>query len=65
MNSSGKPEQNRQAIPNRDALDKILRYESAIERDLNRALDRLERLQRRRKGELIPPPLNLHVTREI
>ena len=38
-------------IPNGDALDKILRYEGAIERQLGRAVDRLERLQRRRKGE--------------
>jgi hypothetical protein len=46
----------RQAIPNRDALDRLLRYEAAIERDLGRANDRLERLQRRRKGEPVPPP---------
>ena len=38
-------------LPNREALDKILRYEPTIERSLGRALDRLERLQRRRKGE--------------
>jgi hypothetical protein len=37
-------------IPNRDALEKILRYETTIERSLDRALDRLERLQRRRLG---------------
>jgi hypothetical protein len=46
----------RQAIPNRDALDRLLRYEAAIERDLGRANNRLERLQRRRKGEPVPPP---------
>jgi len=43
------------AIPNREALDRILRYETAIERQLGRAVDRLERLQRQRKGEMIPP----------
>lgn len=52
----------RQAIPNNEALDKILRYEAAVNRDLGRALDRLERLQRRRKGELIPPPLSVQLT---
>jgi hypothetical protein len=50
-------------IPNGDALDKILRYEAAIERQLGRTVDRLERLQRRRKGEMIPPPLSVRLTR--
>ena len=52
-----------QAIPNRDATDKIIRYEAAAERSLGRALDRLERLQRRRMGEAVPPPLNANVRR--
>jgi hypothetical protein len=51
------------AIPNGDALDKILRYEPAIERQLSRSVDRLERLQRRRQGEMIPPPVSVHLTR--
>lgn len=37
-------------IPNAEDLDKILRYEAAIDRNLTRALDRLERLQERRKA---------------
>lgn len=49
------------AIPAQESLDKILRYEAAIERNLNRAYDRLERLQRRRAGEFVPPPLHLNV----
>jgi hypothetical protein len=49
-------------IPNRDALDKILRYETAIDRSMGRDLDRLERLQRRRRGERIPPPLSVCLT---
>lgn len=53
----------RVAIPNTEALDKILRYEAAIDRQLGRALDRLERLQRRRQGEVIPPPVSVHLTR--
>jgi hypothetical protein len=44
------------AIPNSEALDKMLRYEAAIDRNLNRAVDRLERLQRRRKGEPFSRP---------
>jgi len=50
-------------IPNGDALDKILRYETAIERQLGRTVDRLERLQRRRQGEMIPPPVSVRLTR--
>jgi len=49
-------------IPNSDALDKILRYETTIERQLGRSVDRLERLQRRRQGEMVPPPLRVHLT---
>jgi hypothetical protein len=41
------------AIPNREALDRLLRYETTIDRSLTRAIDRLERLQRRRGSERI------------
>lgn len=51
------------AIPKGDSLDKILRYETTIERQLGRTVERLERLQRRRKGEMIPPTLSVHLTR--
>lgn len=44
-----------QAIPNREAVERIIRYEAAAERNLSKALDRLETLQRRRRGET--PPL--------
>lgn len=50
-------------IPNRYELDKILRYEGLIERQLGRTVDRLERMQRRRKGEMIPPPVSVRLTR--
>ena len=48
-------------IPNRDALDKILRYETTTERSLDRAHNRLERLQRRRKDEPALPPVNVQL----
>jgi len=48
-------------IPNRDDLEKILRYDTAIERSLDRAHNRLERLQRRRKGEPVLPPVNVQL----
>jgi hypothetical protein len=51
------------AIPNREALDKILRYEAAIDRSLSRAVDRLEHLQRCRRGEAVLPPVRVRLTR--
>jgi len=44
----------RHAVPDGAALDKGLRYGSAIERDLTRAYDRLDRLQKWRRGEVVP-----------
>lgn len=50
-------------IPAPVVLDKILRYETTLERQLYRALNQLERLQRRRIGEDVPPPLSVEVSR--
>jgi hypothetical protein len=50
-------------IPDREVLDRILRYETAIERNLGRVVDRLELVQRRRKGGPVPPPVNVRLTR--
>ncbi len=44
------------AIPDREALDRLLRYETTIDRTLARALDRIERLQRRRSESEFPLP---------
>ena len=38
-------------IPDSEALEKLLRYETTIERSLSRSLERLERMQRARGGE--------------
>lgn len=45
-----------------DAFAKLSRYEATIERSYYRALHELERLQRARLGEYVPPPLALDVT---
>jgi len=47
------------SLPPEDATDKILRYEAHLDRQLYRAMDQLERLQRRREGESVPPPLRV------
>jgi hypothetical protein len=49
-------------LPSTETVDKILRYETALERQLFRAMTELERLQRRRLGEKIPPPLTMEVS---
>ena len=50
------------SLPSKEAVEKILRYETTIERQLYRAMNQLERFQRMRKGEFIPPPVNLEVS---
>lgn len=42
------------AILRSDSLDKVLRAEAAAERSLNHAINRLERLQQRRRGDEVP-----------
>jgi len=49
------------ALPSLEVLDKILRYETKLERQIHRALAQLERLQRMRQGEAVPPPLAIEV----
>ncbi|PIQ82271.1 MAG: hypothetical protein COV76_04425 [Candidatus Omnitrophica bacterium CG11_big_fil_rev_8_21_14_0_20_64_10] len=43
-------------------LDKIIRYEASLDRQLYKAINQLERLQRSRKGETLPPPIVLDET---
>jgi len=51
------------AVPKAEVLDRLLRAEAAAERNLGRAIDRLERLQRRCLGEALPPPVSVRLTR--
>jgi hypothetical protein len=52
----------RRGVPEGPQLDRLLRYETAILREIDRTLNQLERLQRMRLGQLVPPPINLTVT---
>jgi hypothetical protein len=54
-----------EVLPSPAVLDKILRYEATVERQLYRAMNQLERLQRRRLGEEVPPPLTMDVSRRM
>jgi len=49
-------------LPSADVLDKILRYETKLERQMFRAMAQLERLQRIRQGEAVPAPLAVEVS---
>ncbi len=51
-------------LPDKPVIDKILRYETTIDRQLYRAIDQLERLQRARQGDSVPPPINVHLSHE-
>jgi hypothetical protein len=46
-------------IPSKHELDRLLRYEGAIERQLYKALNQLERIQRLRAGDNVPPPVEV------
>jgi len=49
------------SLPPPQVLDRIIRYETTIERQLYRALDQLERIQRQRKGDHISAPLRVSI----
>lgn len=49
------------SIPSRLELDRLLRYEGAIERQLYKALNQLERIQRLRAGDNVLPPVEVDV----
>jgi len=51
-------------LPESDQVDRILRYETANNRQLVYAINQLERLPRARKGEQIPAPVSLQVSRD-
>ena len=44
-----------------EGLESLMRYEANLERAFDRILNQLERLQRIRQGQPVPPPMNLHV----
>jgi hypothetical protein len=48
-------------IPDQRA-DSLLRYQAFYSREADRAMAELERLQRRRLGEAVPPPINVNLS---
>jgi hypothetical protein len=51
-------------MPDVEAVERLLRYKPAARRQFHEALDALERLQRHRRGEFVPPPVNAHLSLE-
>jgi len=49
-------------IPSQEISERLLRYETHLSREIDRALNQLERLQRMRKGQPVPPTLNVNVS---
>lgn len=58
----GEASQAAAVLPSRETLEKILRYETRLERQMFRAMNQLERLQRIRQGEVVPAPLTMEVS---
>jgi hypothetical protein len=46
------------------SIDRILRYQTTINRQLFQAISQLERLQRLRKGDNVPAPVNVQVSHD-
>jgi hypothetical protein len=51
-------------LPSTEESEKLIRYETHLDRMLYRAMDQLERHQRRRLGEIVLPPLNVNLTNQ-
>jgi len=49
------------SLPSGRATEILLRHAANLDRELYRALNHLERVQRQRKGELLPPPVSLNI----
>jgi hypothetical protein len=52
----------RHSIPQSARLDRLLRYEASLERSFDRALIQLERMQRLRRGQPVPPRIDVNIS---
>jgi len=52
----------RRSVPEGPRMDQLLRYETTIFREIGHIQNQLERLQRVRLGQQVPPPISLNVT---
>jgi hypothetical protein len=52
----------RGSIPDSQGLDRLLRYENSLERAFDRTLTQFERAQRARKGQPLPPKVEVNIS---
>lgn len=52
----------RQRVPDSQGLDRLVRYETSLERGFDRTLSQLERAQRMRNGQPLPPQIDVKIT---
>jgi hypothetical protein len=52
----------RLSIPGGPGSERLLRYETSLERSFDRTLHQLERLQRMRRGQPVAPPLDVKIS---
>jgi hypothetical protein len=55
-------EKHRQFVPDNPCFERLIRYEAHLDRAIERTQTQLERTQRMRKGQLVPPPIKLDVS---
>ncbi len=49
-------------VPSEAVLSKVMRYEAHLDRQPYGAIGQLERLQRQRRGDIVPAPVQLDLT---
>lgn len=52
----------RRLVPESRALERLLRYEVSLDRSFDRTLSQLERLQRLRLGQPVPPQIDVNIS---
>jgi hypothetical protein len=52
------------SVPDAMQMDRLLRYGTSLDREMDRTLKQLERLQRMRLGQPLPPPIDVNVSLE-
>ena len=62
MDNWGSAETSAAVIPGQEVSDRLLRYETHLSREIDRILNRLERLQRMRKGQPLPPQVDVKIS---
>jgi hypothetical protein len=50
------------SVPPQEISERLVRYEAHLSREIDRILNRLERLQRMRKGQPLPPQVDVNIS---